>query len=78
MKKTFERAEIFAQKRADKTEDKKQSKVIQPTKRYKKDPELYDILPDCKMKFQAFEKLADTNKNVSFYLLPGIYRQVAE
>jgi hypothetical protein len=78
MKKTFERAEIFAQKRADKTEDKKQSKTNQPTKKYKKDPELYHILPDCKMKFQAFEKLADTNKNVSFYLLPGIYRQFAE
>jgi hypothetical protein len=37
MKPTFERAEIFAQKRADKTKDKKQSRVIQPTKKYKKD-----------------------------------------
>jgi hypothetical protein len=54
MKKTHERAEIFAQKRADKTEAKKQSRVIQPTKKYKKDPELYNILPDCKMKFEAF------------------------
>lgn len=78
MKKIFEISTIQEIKRANKTEDKKISKVIQPTKKYKKDPELYNILPDCKMKFEAFEKLAETNKNVSFYLLPGIYRQYAE
>ena len=78
MKKIFEISGIQEIKRADKTEDKKQSRVIQPTKKYKKDTELYNILPDCKMKIEAFEKLAETNKNVSFYLLPGIYRQYAE
>lgn len=73
--KTFIRAEILAQKLADAN---KKIHVSKPTKAYKKDPELYNILPDCKIKFEAFEKLAETNRNVSFYLLPGIYREFAQ
>lgn len=73
--KTFIRAEILAQKLAD---TNKKIQVSKPTKAYKKDPELFNILPDCKIKFEAFEKLAETNRNVSFYLLPGIYREFAQ
>jgi len=69
MKKTHERAEIFAQKRAETLKENLSN--------YREDNECNVIDPGIKKRFEFFEAQANQNRDIPLDLLPGIYGRYA-